>query len=126
MQALRAALETSYRAVVVDPMWNLYVHGYWNGRDESDVCASLTGHDAVFWASNMDECRYIVDRRVTSISSVVLYTSYFVLLGMTIARTLNFVWNTTGHFIHRQIGTQYALLPPGAHVARLREQGPSQ
>ena len=65
--------------------------GLWEGRDESDICSSLTKVDAHHWANMSEACHDLVDRKVTS---------SLVGLGIVLAATTVYnVWITGVRYI---------------------------
>lgn len=61
---------TILRLAVVEPLRYLYVHGpalggwgFWEGRPQADACAELTAVPASFWASNVEPCSELLDRK---------------------------------------------------------------
>lgn len=65
------------------PLHLLYRYGYWQGAEDSDICANLTNMPSSFWEVNRGQCADLITRRVygLSISSIVLvYFSFIVQL----------------------------------------------
>lgn len=63
------------------PMRYFYVHGYWRGLAESNICASLSNYDSEFWRLNTLACNEIIQRHVHSFNVYILTAVYFALLG---------------------------------------------
>jgi hypothetical protein len=66
-------LYTSYVAVVVYPLQQLYIRGWWNGRPMEDICAHLTNHQSKFWIQHPEECAIVIEN---NFDSWLVYTQF--------------------------------------------------
>ncbi len=84
LQYLLIPFQKIYNLVVLYPMRQLYIHGYWHGQKRSDICAGLTNYDSIFWDKQSQDCNVLLGRKVESLSAVFIYGIYFSLLTLAI------------------------------------------
>lgn len=80
-------LSSLAHAVLVQPFYNVYLHGPswvgWKSRPPADICSQLTQVDAAFWAGHPVECEDLIQKDFRSFFSVLqlaafLYTFFYV------------------------------------------------
>jgi hypothetical protein len=67
------------------PMYKLFRNGpamlgFWQGKDDPEICAELTNTDAGFWKVNQSECGSLIEKKFNSIYTVSMVTVYSYLL----------------------------------------------
>ena len=68
--------------------------GFWGGARQEDICASITGSPAHFWATQVDACIQIVDRNFIAFATLV-YSAFYLFCVFRFINTLLFYWSFT-------------------------------
>jgi hypothetical protein len=73
---------------VTKPLRVFYFVGpVWHNMTPTEICHSLTGVDASWWAATPDrllQCEELLARHFVSFDATVVYTAYFALVGLAV------------------------------------------
>lgn len=70
------------RVFFITPLKNLYLHGpkflgFWEGKENSDICEKISGVNSNFWKYNRIECDNMIDKKFNSLIVVIQVSFYF-------------------------------------------------
>jgi hypothetical protein len=80
-------LSNIYDWLIIEPLRRLYIYGpsvynigFWEGKEESEICQVITNHKQIFWEQNENECHTLITNRFQSFKTTVEVCIYFVLM----------------------------------------------
>lgn len=96
METFVAFGKSLYHLTVIHPLKKLYMHGpsnfllsFWEGKQESTICAEMTNYDELFWAEHAAECHQLISRRFHSFLVTTHCVMYFSLMLFCISLALD-------------------------------------
>ena len=86
--------KTFYHELILRPLKTVYIYGpechglgFWAGKTNAQICASLTGTAETFWNNNVPECTDLIDQKFYSLQVTIESIFYFTAL-FYIAKTI--------------------------------------
>tara|TARA_Y100000310_G_scaffold331842_1_gene406198 strand:+ start:6341 stop:6727 length:387 start_codon:yes stop_codon:yes gene_type:complete len=100
---------------IASPLKHLYLYGpslggygFWNGKNEMDICAEMTGVPSDVWAINMENCQQHIDRHF---NALIVSTNFVLYLGFVWVS-----WKTLLAFIGKKRGKRKASEPEVLYI----------
>jgi len=75
-----------YYLVVVYPVQEVFLRGWWRGMQFKDICAALTGASSDFWGDHTLECYDVVFRDFSSLLAYIHFGLYMFLILYILVR----------------------------------------
>lgn len=71
----------TYVCLIVWPLQQVYIRGWWKNMPPPDICASLTNHRSEFWSQQPGACIEIIHN---NFDSYIVYFQFFLYIVMWI------------------------------------------
>lgn len=85
-----------YEWLIIEPLQRLYRYGpsiyqigFWEGKEDSEICRTLTNHNQLFWQNHDIDCNILIKNRFESFKTTIEVCFYFLLLFRIINMVLS-------------------------------------
>ena len=112
-----------YHSLITAPLQQLYMHGpsfggygFWNGKNNVDICAEMTSISSDVWVVNQEDCQDRIDRGFYSLVVSANFVLYVGLLWFGTKTCISYICRRRQLHQHQQQQQQQSGLPCNREV----------